>query len=106
MRNEFEIIKRAYVDEEITEVCPVLDQKTGHITYPKMNEYLEGISKLLKNSHGQMVGIFYTGASQLGTGNWVLPNEEGISILSLEGLYRFLKSQGWKGQLWMQIDCP
>ena len=106
IEEEFQIVKNAYPEYDITELKPSYCSETNKITYPKLVDYLNKISEKLADTKHGMLGIFYTGAAQLGTGSWVVPDDKGICVFSMQNLFEFMRELKWTGQLWMHIDCP
>lgn len=78
MEQEFALFKQSYTDMSFVEVRPTIDAN-GEIQYPTKRDYINAWKVVVENSsHRRYFGVYYTGMSQVGTGNWVvLPDNPG-----------------------------
>ena len=99
------------------EVKPTISE-TGEITFPSKRDYINAWRSVTEASiTKRYFGVYYSGMSQVGTGNWVvLPDSnksvaaatpQHVDFITLTMLFRLTASLGYKsGYIWMSLDCP
>ena len=112
MEQEFALFRQSYVDMQFVEVRPVI-KENGDIHYPTKRDYIKAWEQVVNNSATRRYfGAYYSGMSQVGTGNWVVlpdsPQNQGrVELITLTMLFRFTQSLKYdRGFIWMSIDCP
>ena len=92
------------------EVRPTIGSN-GEINFPRKKDYLTAWKLTVDNSTARRYfGVYFTGMSQVGTGNWVvLPDNQNAShveLITLTMLFKYTQNLGYKhGLIWMSIDC-
>lgn len=113
MEQEFALFKQSYADMSFVEVRPKINEN-GEIEYPTKRDYIAAWRHVVENSKQRnYFGVYYSGMSQVGTGNWVVlpdnPNTKGsrVELITLTMLFKFTQMLEYKkGFIWMSIDCP
>ncbi len=74
MEKEFTLIREAYTVMHFLEVRPTIDAD-GNINYPRKSDYIQAWINIVEDAIaiGYLnFGVYYSGMSEVQTGNWVL----------------------------------
>jgi len=107
------MFKAAYTDMSFVEVRPTVGEN-GELKFPRKKDYISAWKSVTEASiPKRYFGVYYTGMSEVGTGNWVvLPDNPAqssnhVSTINLTMLFRLTESLGYaNGYIWMSLDCP
>ena len=77
MEQEFNLFKQSYGDMSFIEVRPTIGSN-GEINFPRKKDYMNAWKLTVEYSTARhYFGVYFTGMSQVGTGNWVvLPDNQ------------------------------
>ena len=84
----------------------------GEMHFPRKKDYISAWKTCVDNSKARRYfGVYYSGMSQVGTGNWVVlpdnPNATHVELITLTMLFQYTRSLGYmQGLVWMSLDCP
>ena len=103
------------------ECKPTINQQTGELHFPTHNDYIKTYTGVVQTSfQRRYFGCYYTGMTEIGTGNWVTlpdkykiekdnelcePSDE-VEFISQNDLGKIAIDSGYYGYVWFSLDCP
>ena len=93
------------------ELRPRICEETSKLIFPTRDEYIKTYKEVLQTSMmRRYFGCYYSGMTELGTGNWAVvaddENSEQVAFISLEDLCKAAQEVDYNGYVWFSLDSP